>query len=100
MNLLQKAIGGSLVSVFRKIKEQGVSLKIASTLMLIVSVGITSVIVFASARAFSNFMALEKSTNEYIALEEEASKLMDASDYLTEEVQCYTVMGDRKYLNN
>ncbi|MBQ1293365.1 MAG: hypothetical protein IIY21_04965, partial [Clostridiales bacterium] len=94
MNLLQKAIGGSVVSVFRKIKEQGVSLKIASTLMLFVSIGITSVIVFASARAFSNFMALEKSTNEYIALEEEASKLMVASDYLTEEVQCYTVMGD------
>ena len=89
-----------MVSVFRKIKEQGVSLKIASTLMLIVSIGITSVIVFASARAFSNFMALEKSTNEYIALEEEASKLMVASDYLTEEVQCYTVMGDRKYLDN
>lgn len=94
--MVLKALGGGLISVFGKIKEQGVSLKIASLLMLIVSIGITSVIVFASARAFNNFMALGKNTNEYIALEEEASKLMVASDYLTEQVQCYMVMGDRK----
>lgn len=88
------------MSVFRKIKEQGLSLKVTSTLLLIVSIGITSVLIFSSARAFVNFKALEKSTDEYISLEEEASKLMDASDYLTEQVQCYTVMGDRKYLDN
>ena len=88
------------MSVFRKIKEQGVSLKVTSTVMLFVSIGITSVLIFSSAKAFRNFMSLEKSTNEYITLEEEASKLMVASDYLTEQVQCYTVMGDRKYLDN
>lgn len=88
------------MSVFRKIKEQGVSLKVTSTLMLFVSIGITSILIFSSAKAFRNFMSLENSTNEYIALEEETSKLMVASDYLTEQVQCYTVMGDRKYLDN
>ena len=88
------------MAVFRKIKEQGLSLKITSRIMLAASIIITGVLVFASARAFVNFRELERSTDDYIKLEEQALSLMEASDYLTEEVQCYTVIGERIYLEN
>ena len=68
--------------------------------MLIVSISITIVLVIFSARAFISFKALERSTDIYIDIEERASTLMDASDYLTEQVQCYTVIGNRIYLDN
>ena len=68
--------------------------------MLIVSIGITVILVIFSVRAFISFKALEDSTGIYIDIEERASTLMDASDYLTEQVQCYTVIGKRVYLDN
>ena len=91
---------GSLRSIVRKIKEQGLSLKVSSLLMLIVSIVITVILVIFSVRAFISFKALEDSTGTYIELEERASTLMVASDYLTEQVQCYAVIGKRVYLDN
>ena len=68
--------------------------------MLAASIIITGVLIFASVRAFVSFRELERSTDRYIELEDQALSLMDASDYLTEEVQCYTVIGERVYLDN
>ena len=68
--------------------------------MLIASVLITLILILASAYAFFSFKMLEESTDRYIKLEEQALSLMEASDYLTDEVQCYTVIGKRVYLDN
>ena len=87
-------------SFVKKVREEGLSLKVTSSLMLVFSLVITAVLMFATIRAFLNFRSLEQSTDVYIDLEEHASQLMDASDYLTEQVQCYTVILDRKYLDN
>ena len=81
-------------------KESGLSLKTTSVLMTIVSLLIAAVLLYSGVRAFISFRDMEKSTNEYIELAEAASELMDASDFLTEEVQRYTVMGDRTHLEN
>ncbi|MBR3017839.1 MAG: GGDEF domain-containing protein [Clostridia bacterium] len=43
---------------------------------------------------------MEKSTDVFIQLEDAASELMRPSDYLTEEAQCYTVLGDRTHMEN
>ena len=78
------------MSVLRSVKEQGVSLKVTSRLMLAVSIILTTILIAASAHALVNFRALERSTDNYIELEEQAMSLMEASDYLTEQVQCYS----------
>ena len=36
----------------------------------------------------------------YIDTQEAADRLLKASDYLTEQAQCYTVIGDRRHLEN
>ena len=43
---------------------------------------------------------MEASTDDFIQMEEAAEELIQASDYLTEEVQCYTVLGDRTHMEN
>ena len=73
-------------------KEKGLSLKTASILMMTVSLVITVVLLFTGIRTFHSFRDMEKSTHNYISMEEAASELMSASDYLTDEVQCYMVM--------
>ncbi|MBR1796479.1 MAG: GGDEF domain-containing protein [Clostridiales bacterium] len=88
------------MSFIKRIREQGLSLKFTSTLMLIVSLVITAVLLYSTTKAFEGFREMEKSTDDYIALQEAASELMTASDYLTEQVQSYAVMGDREYLDN
>lgn len=69
-------------------------------MMLVFSVLITAILVFAIIRAYTALQDLERSTDVYISLEEQASLLKDASDYLTEEVQRYTVVLDRVHLDN
>ena len=81
-------------------KEKGLSLKTTSILMVVISLLIAAGLVYSGVRAFISFRDMEKSTNDYIELAEAASEVMDASDYLTDEVQCYTVMGDRTHMEN
>ena len=84
----------------KETKEKGLSLKTTSILMVVISLLIAAGLVYSGVRAFVSFRDMEKSTNDYIELAEAASELMSASDYLTEEVQCYTVMEDRTHLEN
>lgn len=79
--------------------RKGLSLKTVSILMMAVSLVITVVLLITGIQTFRSFGNMEKSTEDYISLAEAANELMAASDYLTEEVQCYTVMGDRTHLD-
>ena len=88
------------MQALKETKGKGISLKTTSILMVVISVIIAVALLFTGVRAFRSFRAMERSTDDYIALTEAASDLMSASDYLTEEVQCFTVTGDRKHVEN
>lgn len=80
--------------------EKGLSLKTTSIITMIVSLVITAVLLFMAFRTFQSFRNMQNSTDDFIQMEEAADELMQASDYLTEEVQCYTVLGDRAHMEN
>ena len=71
-----------------------------SRLILAFSLIVTAVLIFSTVKAIRSYRALDNSTDIYITLEEQAYELMSASDYLTEQVQRYTVSGERRYLDN
>ena len=83
-----------------QIKKDGLSLKKTSIIMMIVSLIITVILVITAIMTIRSFQAMNKSTRDFIRMEIAAHELMDASDYLTEEVQCFTVMGDRTHMEN
>ena len=87
-------------SIVQRIREDGLPLKVTSRLILAFSLFVTAVLIFATVKAIHSYRALENSTDVYITLEEQAYELMSASDYLTEQVQRYTVSGERRYLDN
>ena len=84
----------------KETKENGLSLKLTSVLMMIISLLIAVGLLITGIHTYHSFKDMEKSTNNYISLTTAASDLMTASDYLTEEVQCFTVIGDRKHMEN
>ena len=89
-----------IVSLFKKGAERGVSLRRFSWLMLFLSLIIMAILLYTTISTVRAFDALSDATGDYIELAAAADDLMDASDYLTEEVQRYTVMGDRTHLEN
>ncbi|MCR4907777.1 MAG: GGDEF domain-containing protein [Lachnospiraceae bacterium] len=86
--------------LLKKAKEEGVSLRLTFIIMLILSVAVTTMLLIMAYHTVRSFHALYDATDTYISLQEAASSLMSASDYLTEEAQCYTVLGDRTHLDN
>ena len=87
-----------IVSLFKKGAERGVSLRRFSWLMLFFSLVIMAILLYTTISTVRAFDALSNATGDYIELAAAADDLMDASDYLTEEVQRYTVIGDRTHL--
>lgn len=81
-------------------KKKGVSLRITFILMLIFSLAVTAALLVTTYRTIRSFHKLSDATDNYIEMQDAASSLLTASDYLTEEAQCYTVIGTREHLDN
>jgi len=87
-------------NLVKKANKEGVSLRLTFVIMLTVFLAMTAVLLTISFRTISSFHQLSLATDDYISLQEAATGLMSASDYLTEEAQAYTVIGDRTHLDN
>ena len=90
----------ALSIVQEHIKTGGLSLKKTSVIMVIISLVVTALLIITAVMTLRSFQAMNKSTRDYIQMEQAANDLMSASDYLTEEVQCFTVIGDRIHMEN
>ncbi len=88
------------MKLLKETREKGLSLKLTFRLILILSLLVTMALLLMTYHTISSFRALAVETERYIILESAATDLMNASDYLTEEAQCYTVLGDRQRMEN
>ena len=83
----------------KKLKENGLSLRLTFLFMLLVSLAVTVSLLYTNYRTIKSFRGLSDAMNTYIDLQEAADSLLKASDYLTEQAQCYTVIGERQHLD-
>ena len=77
----------------------GISLRGLLVFMTVIAILIAVLITFSIFHLSSTFKNLKNAAEEYISLEKAANELMDASDYLTENAQRFTIDGDKTYLN-
>ncbi len=84
----------------RKTNSEGVSLHVLHIAMIVCAVLISLLLIFSTYQSASVFSALNKATGNYIVRQKAAHDLMEASDYLTEMVQRFTLEGDIQYLDN
>ena len=80
-------------------KSGGVSLRIIHVWLIIGAVLISAMMFYATYQLSSSFRSLTELSEQQIDLRKAARELMDASDYLTEKVQRFTIDGDMKFLN-
>lgn len=80
-------------------KGSGISIKLVHAAMLILGVLLIALLIFTNIRSSSVFTRLNKETGNYIVRQKAAHDLMEASDYLTENVQRFTLEADTKYMD-
>ena len=78
----------------------GVSIRVVHAVMLIMGVVLILLLSFSSYKSSTVFNRLNRDTGNYIVRQKAAHDLMEASDYLTEMVQRFTLEGDTQYLDN
>ena len=82
-----------------KRNKDGVSLRAVYVGIIIAALIISGLMFYATFSLTSTFQRLTDATENQIALDKAAHELMDASDYLTERVQRFTVNGDPRFMN-
>ncbi len=81
-------------------RKRGVSLRMVYSWLILITAVVFGFTLFSIYLLNSTFNSLSNATTEHIELEKAAHELMDASDYLTESVQRFTVDGDKRFLDD
>ena len=79
-------------------KNEGISLRTINFWLIIGAVIISGVMLYFTFQLSSSFRHLAETSEQQIELRNAARELLDASDYLTENVQRFTVRGEMKFL--
>ena len=88
------------MSYIKTIKKRGISVSRINLIMLISAFLISAILFWAMSRTSSLYNEAHEITQNLLDLRKDAYELQIASDYLTEQVRCFTVTGDRQYLDN
>ena len=80
-------------------KHGGISIRIVNIAMILCAIGIAVLVVMMNSRSSGVFDKLSSETGNYIVRQKAAHDLMEASDYLTENVQRFTLEADTKYMD-
>lgn len=77
----------------------GISLRFVHACLVVVTILMSGAVIYSTMRLASSFTRVTNATEEHLELEEAALELMEASDYLTERVQRFTVDGNRRFMD-
>lgn len=77
----------------------GISIKVVHAAMLVLGLLLILLLIFSMYKNSNVFARLNKETDNYIVRQKAAHDLMEASDYLTEMTQRFTLEGDTQYLD-
>ncbi len=77
---------------------EGISHRKVHIVLIIIIVIFSGTVVFSTAKLTSTFMRITSASKQNSELRNAANELMSASDYLTEQVQRFTIDGEVKYM--
>ncbi|MCR5735475.1 MAG: hypothetical protein K6G22_12790, partial [Lachnospiraceae bacterium] len=80
--------------------ENGISHRSIHIWLIILIVVWSGTVVFFTIRLTNTFLSITGSSKQTMELQKAAHELMNASDYLTEQVQRFTINGDIEFLEN
>ena len=80
-------------------KKDGISLRTIHLWMVVGAVVISVLMFYSTFHLSRSFRNLTETSEQQIELRKAAREMMDASDYLTEKVQRFTIMGDSRFMD-
>ncbi|HCJ15281.1 MAG TPA: hypothetical protein DHV77_09260 [Erysipelotrichaceae bacterium] len=89
-----------MMNLRKKIDKLDISLSRFNALMLIIAVLTSVILFFAMYRTSALYKKAYFITQEALTLTQRTGDLQNASDYLTEQIRCFSITGDRAYLDN
>lgn len=78
----------------------GVRLQTVNSIMIMVVVGVSIILLVSIDRMTNTYHELKKTTDTYIACQDDGREVMEASDYLTDSARAFAATGDVKYLDD
>ena len=84
----------------KKTRREGISLKTIQVFLIVGVILVSGVVLISTFSLSGSFRSLAKTSEKQIELRKTARELMDASDYLTENVQRFTVHGETRFMDN
>ena len=99
---MQKTDAGKVMgmSLAERTKEKGISLKTIHVCLIVLALLVSCYLIYSTHRLSARFQDLSDATDRYLQVRSATTDLMDATDYLTEMVQRYTLDGDSSYLHS
>ncbi len=80
-------------------RENGISHRIVHLWLVIIIIIFSGTVIIATFRLSNAFMRITAASKQNSDLQKAAHELMNASDYLTEQVQRFTLNGDIRFMN-
>ena len=79
--------------------QKGLSLRKLHSSLIVIAVALSGLTIYSTIRMSTSFMDVRSATAQHIALDQAVHRLMEASDYLTENAQRFTINGDTVFLD-
>ncbi len=80
--------------------KSGISLRKLHVWLIVSMILLSGIVLYSTYRMTITFIRLADEVEVHMEMENAAHELMDASDYLTENVQRFTINGDLRFLDN
>ena len=79
--------------------KKGISHRVVHIWLVIITIVFSGAIMYSTFRLSNAFRRVTDASRKYSELQKAAHELMNASDYLTEQVQRFTIDGDVRFMN-
>ena len=83
-----------------RINTKGVSLRTIHVCLILLALAVSCYLIYSTNRLAGRFQMLTDATERYLDVRGATTDLMDATDYLSEMAQRYTLDGNSLYLHN
>ena len=77
-----------------------ISIRRMHLFMMGVAMLLAILLLYATNSVMTGYRILQRSTDQYIELQQDTQDMMAASDYLTDRVRCFVVTGNKKYVDD
>lgn len=84
----------------KRLREKGIPLRTLNYILIGLALLVAAVLLYVTSQAAESGEALQDATENYIAWQQSALEMQDGSRFLTEQVRCFVVTGERQYLDS